>query len=369
MASAGDQNLMVNSNNNNRVHLVESTYCDENEIQHVKRVAELLKHEQQSDNRQNKKLKKKHNKKKEGKTLRKIQVNPTMEKIWDVLNKVDAGLTVADWLIIDKEAKQDLQAGLRYLNKRKKKSESMDVGNIDVAKELIDDDNSSYYSTDDDCQSIDSTATVNSEINSVQGYEYSLENMKTSHPFKASILIGNEIVLAIFDTDASVSIINEDLVEKLGLVPNGDQLTLIGFDNKSKFNCDVIMNILIKVGGKLRPEHMCVQKHGKKNSCLIGMTWFKNYGIKQDFANNTILIPTGESKQHVEVKGGYIENGDDVALYDVSMFNVEINEVDDSNLIIQDVKDTDLLELIQDNQEFFVKQSGNGLVEKCHTWD
>ncbi|SAM03185.1 hypothetical protein [Absidia glauca] len=163
------------------------------------------------------------------------------------------------------------------------------------------DSDSSEASTGYDTDQLEQGSESDDDCDSVVGYDYSFDNMRQSKPFKAPIVIGSQVVNAVFDTGASVSIISGNLARRLGLKTNGDKLTLTSFDDRARHDCKIVDNVPIRVGGKLRPEHMCVQEGARDDLCLLGMTWFKHYGVKQDLESGTILVPTMNGSQCVEL--------------------------------------------------------------------
>lgn len=104
---------------------------------------------------------------------------------------------------------------------------------------------------------------------------------------------------------------------------------------------------------------MCVQEGSRKDLCLLGMTWFKQYGIKQDLETGIVLIPTGNRKQCVEVKAE--------ALHDNSpgqVFGVSITDALDSHHQVDD----SVRDLLIKHGDSFVEVSGIGVVSSAtHT--
>lgn len=94
---------------------------------------------------------------------------------------------------------------------------------------------------------------------------------------------------AVFHPGANVSVIGSDLTQNPGWVPSGDSLNLTSFDNQIRHFCPITIRVLIRVAGKIRPEHMCIKSNGQKNLCLLGVTWFTTYGIMQDLKESRIL--------------------------------------------------------------------------------
>lgn len=134
-----------------------------------------------------------------------------------------------------------------------------------------------------------------SDVESVYRYPYDINRMRVSSPLKGVVSINNVPIECVFDSGASVSVISKHLCEEvLGLVPNGDNLQLVGFDNKhTGVSSNIVMDVPIKIGGKVRPEHMCVQDTGKNDRlCLLGVPWFQAYGIQMDLVNSLVRVPT-----------------------------------------------------------------------------
>ncbi|EIE79320.1 hypothetical protein RO3G_04025 [Rhizopus delemar RA 99-880] len=245
--------------------------------------------------------------------------------IWDILDQCKADITATELIALDVKAQKDMVDGIRFLreNKRKlrKPVEAMEVDQgtgvdrvgeagsatspavvnvVDQDWETEDSlsdeastDLSSMYFEDDG--SDDDQASMVSETDdgvSVYCYPYNLQRMKVSSPLRGAIMINDKPVEVVFDTGASVSVIRKGLVDSLGLVPNGDTLPLTGFDNKKGPSSPIVMDVPIRIAGKLRPEHMCIQPTGNDNLCLLGIPWFQAYGIEIDVVNSCVKIPT-----------------------------------------------------------------------------
>ncbi|ORZ24348.1 hypothetical protein BCR42DRAFT_468641 [Absidia repens] len=279
---------------------------------------------------------------------RKLPVHVPTYNIWDHLKATQSPLTLADWLRLDKTAYKDLRDGLRYLHGRSSVSKAVNaisttIGNLDGLGGVGDvgrtygvsatdsvggTNNIGFGDTDlDSPQSdvgavngstdLDGVDILNDDlysdtdswaISSDDGdddalseggfsddteypYPYSFDYMKNSKPFSAPVVIGSTLVNAIFDAGASVSVIGSDLANELGLVPNGDSLTLTSFDNKTRHSCPITAD-------------------SQKNLCLLGMTWFSTYGVKQDLKEHVLIIPTNNGTRSVELYG---DNPGDVA--------------------------------------------------------
>ncbi|KAG2190950.1 hypothetical protein INT47_009222 [Mucor saturninus] len=268
---------------------------------------------------------------------KRLPVKIPKRDVWNTLLSTDAGLTVADWLAMNKSAAKDIKDGLRYLHGRKKipiPPINMVINQEDTDTTL-ETDTETDNDTDDDIdtdmntdiatnKTNNETDSLNDDIDSENGindsdeydsaqedsddttytYKYNFNNFSVSQPLKAPIMINNHIIPAIFDSGASVSVIGQNLAVKLGLKPTGDKLTLSSLDGESKEPCHIVKNVPVRVAGKLRPDTMCVKSGpSSKDLCLLGMTWFRTYGIQLRPRDSTIIIPTKHESGYVELKG------------------------------------------------------------------
>ncbi|KAK4512302.1 3-keto-steroid reductase [Mucor velutinosus] len=236
--------------------------------------------------------------------------------VWNKLSELDSGLSILDWVAIDKDAAKDLVDGLRDLRKQRPKRTKrhlmeMDGGSkeppnkINVVQHAADSDvseASSYYDSDPSSDG-DSMASFSSgtdsdlnfdDTHSVYRYPYDLAKMKWSSPLKAEISINGRKVIACFDTGGSISVISRSLCESLGMACNGDSLQLVGFNNESAgARADIVMDVPICIQGKhIRPEHMCVQDQTNADLLILGIPWLQAYGVELDIANSIIKVPT-----------------------------------------------------------------------------
>lgn len=226
-------------------------------------------------------------KKKSKQPPRRLPVVTRSLKIWDRLGEMDAGLSVADWIRLDKKgATTDLRDGLRYLHGRKPR-----VAPVNQMLALNDSDGDD--SDDDDDDSIFSDDSDDGGLAKVMGYPYSLHSMQNSKPLSGPVVVGDRLITAIFDSGASVSVISEQLAKDLGLQPNGDKLNVRAFDSQDQHLCDVVVDVPVMVCGLAKPEHMCVERSADPDLFLLGMTWFRQYGITQDPGAGLVHLPDG----------------------------------------------------------------------------
>ncbi|KAG2190968.1 hypothetical protein INT47_007113 [Mucor saturninus] len=249
---------------------------------------------------------------------RHLPVKLHRKDVWEKLKNVDAGLSVADWLLLDRTASKDVKDGLRFLTGRKKKVPALGV-NLVQHQEDSSEESASFYSDDWESQSV-----VSDEVNfgsdseldgydsddTVYSYKYDYQDFASSQPLRAPITINDQVLPAIFDSGASVSVISKTLAVKLGLVPNGDRLPLSSLDGQAHPPCDITVNVPIRVAGKLRPDTMCIKEGpGNQDLCLLGMTWFRKYGIQLRLKDGCIIIPTKHGASSVELQGQTREFG------------------------------------------------------------
>ncbi|ORY96966.1 hypothetical protein BCR43DRAFT_505746 [Syncephalastrum racemosum] len=261
----------------------------------------------------------------------------------------DSGLTLADRVALDRTAAKDLNDGVRYLHGRKPKNLTkengpekqlpprrgrgqrrprlgeahfMEEGDADSESDLGD--NDSWLDESDDDDALPGENGYLSE-DTHYNYPYNLDRMLKSTPLRGPIVINDTVVQAVFDLGASVSVISKSLADKLNLRPNGDRMPLTTIEATSRRMCDVTVSVPVRVAGKLRPEHMCIQPNADRDLCLLGMTWFKAYGIRPDPAG-TIYIPTkhgrGYAELKVEVEEVTSESGEDDDEFIGSIFAV-----------------------------------------------
>jgi hypothetical protein len=353
---------------------------------------------------------------------RRLPVVLPSRNVWDELGGIKIGLSVAEWLAIDKNAYKQVRDGLRFLHGRKpavnpvntvdvsdgscgplpigvNKVDSSDKSNRFVMRTMDDRGNiradlksldsvdatvgdvSDADLDDEDSWFTDSDAAVDSDEDDVgylsddteYHYPYDLDKMRKSKPFFAPVMIGSICVKAIFDSGAGVSVIGSELAERLGLVPIGDSLTLTSYDRKARDDCPITVSVPIRVAGKYRPEHMCIKKEGQKDLCLLGMTWFTTYGIKQDLERRVIIIPTKNNTQSVELYDDYLDDdsvhgGGTAVTSAVFAVNVRSQELEDYNQVVPDDAEEEyevpmeLENIVSNFEHCFVENVGLGRV-------
>ncbi|KAG1257677.1 hypothetical protein G6F68_009191 [Rhizopus microsporus] len=230
--------------------------------------------------------------------------------IWKKLEIAKIEVSLKEWIINNKESQRDLRDGTRFL--------------LDLIGDSEQD--TDFYSEDDDTD---------------YDYPYDLNVMKRSTPLRAPITIYDHKIEAIFDSGASVSLISRALAKRLRLLPNGDTIPIASVDDKRNSNTrndprcrsDITLSVPIRVAGKLRPEHMVISDDCEDDTCILGMTWFKQFDVTQKLKENIIIIPTKGGKSRIRLQGkSTIEKPSKQA----RVYTISIREIEDD----KDTNDT-----------------------------
>lgn len=340
--------------------------------------------------------------------VQRYPVNIKKKKIWSKLLSVDAGISIGEWVYHDDEAANEIINGIRHLRevkreeKKKKRRAAATLRNNNVIdgdttninnnamdidspaaiinEVLVEDE---YYSAgsssfssrgdyDDEGYTISDTeenvsiisASAYSTNDSTDGlelddtesvykYPYNLEEMKTSSPLRGVVTVNGIQFKAYFDTGASVSIIGSNLVKRLGLVPNGDKLKLVGFNaSKGPMHSNIVMDVPVSINGKIRPEHMCVDESDDSNLCLLGLPWFKNYGITLDPQRSLVNVPTTDGIMKIKVHSKQYDEYNRTGLKAKKIYQVQSEQKFTNNFI------DDLLEKEYDEDRVPTKING-----------
>lgn len=258
---------------------------------------------------------------------RRLPITLRRQDIWQKLDKVDAGLSMTEWLYLDKQASKDMMDGIRTMrSKRKKITTGRDNRQLITAEPIprtpkrvpvvaavgVGDSDSSSWEEDDSSVSSEltfgTTTTNTSNPDSIENsenairddegslvdYPYNLQSMRNSAPLKGPVSVNGMVFECTFDSGAAVSVMNSGLATKLGLQANGDRMHLTSFDSKTREPCHIVQSVPIRVGGHLRAEHMCIQGDSggiMDDYCILGMTWFRAYAVSVSAQENAIFFP------------------------------------------------------------------------------
>jgi hypothetical protein len=242
--------------------------------------------------------------------LRYLTVRTKKHDVWSKLLETNAGLSISDWLAMDKDAIKDVVDGIRYLKSRNRTrigfppdtlqtitTEPM-VTNVNTQEVTGDSDYDSEDSMDlVDLYSSDEEGEYDSDtLSETEAYEFSMKTLGKDSPLTGCAEINNVLVpYCIFDTGASVSVLSQQLAETLNIkADTEDMVKISSFDNGSRQKCGIATNVDVVISGHSRPNHFCIQPTpGKpKKFAIFGMPWLKAYGITIDPQNGILNIPT-----------------------------------------------------------------------------
>ena len=130
--------------------------------------------------------------------LRKLQVDLEKLDVWERLKEIDSGLSVAQWLALDKKAYADVRDRLKFLHSHQvgKSSQAMDVNALEVdseeenEEEVEDGEETDWDSTWSEGMVDGDDDSVSTEYN----YPYDLQNMEKSIPLRGPVVINGQVV-------------------------------------------------------------------------------------------------------------------------------------------------------------------------------
>lgn len=298
--------------------------------------------------------------------------------IWNKLETTRIEIPLKEWIITNKQAQRDLRDGTRFLlgrkvvttnkskrTRREKGKEKETIINtsqhmmINKITNAVNDGPIEYEEIYDESEESESdmytssASYVESDMEEIVGetdldtdfysedddtdyeYPYDLNVMKRSTPLRAPITIYDHKLEAIFDSGASVSLISRALAKRLRLLPNGDTIPIASVDDKRNNNSrndprrrsDITLSVPIRVAGKLRPEHMVINDDCDDDTCILGMTWFKQYDVTQKLKENMIIVPTknGKSRILLQGKSTLVKPNKQARVYTISIREIDNN--------------------------------------------
>jgi len=255
---------------------------------------------------------------------------------WDRLDSVAAPITFKDWLMNDKNAREQLKQGLRFIDGRKSrkagKKPMNSVNNItieDTYSSSSDDydstsDTTSSYDDYQDSQSVTSVGALehnDSDDDTVYDYPYHKQALLSSTPLYVNGTIFDKKVKVVIDSGSSISLLSKSIALQLGLIGTGDRIPISTLDTTStdhakserERDCEVTVAVPIRIGGKLRSEHMIIKDDSDsirgEAVVLLGMTWLRQYDIKIHTKEALIEIPVKNGGSSILVQGWCTEEG------------------------------------------------------------
>ncbi|CAO3651813.1 unnamed protein product [Mucor fragilis] len=229
----------------------------------------------------------------------------------------ESGVSILQYLAKDKSASRRLRENLIAIHRAKPRN----GGTTMVINELTEqqgdgssDDGSSYYSNSSDGYSEDEPSIESSsddhsseeedDLDTVIDYPFDLKKLMNSQPMRTMVSIGETLMIATVDTGAAISVMSRRLADSFGLqlVKVNKRFALTGFNNAVSETSLVAKDVPLRIGGKLRREHFCIDNSWRdKDVCLLDRTWFTNHSITIDSKENMIIIPTGNGTRFIEV--------------------------------------------------------------------
>jgi hypothetical protein len=309
--------------------------------------------------------------------LKKRQVEPERESdIWDKLDNVNLSMTMKDWIVHDKNARSQLREGLRYIDSRstvragKRPARGSAVGSsidnpmvmtnmiferdssgaddtdtyddttasVDGSDYYYDNENSAYDSGDESVSSTSpASASSDDDDDTLYEYPYQKANMTAHTPMTVMGTINGTAVKLIVDTGAMCSVITKSIAMQLGLLPNGDSVYISTIDTpvgqRPSNQCGVTVAVPVRVGNKLRPEHMLIKDDSqsilKEPVILLGITWLKHYGIDVRMKESLLEIPIKNGTASIMVQGFTDKSLCDIVLSTLS--DMQYNPAPDPN--------------------------------------
>ncbi|KAG2191005.1 hypothetical protein INT46_010836, partial [Mucor plumbeus] len=257
--------------------------------------------------------------------------------IMKILNKpTESGVSILQYLAKDKNASRNLRENLTAMHRPKPRNGGATVI-INELRNMSSSDEESYDSSDqvDQFSSNGSSSDYDSsddDIDTVIDYPFDLKKLMNSQPVRTMVAIGGTLLIATLDTGAAISVMSRRLADTLGLevVKVNKRFALTGFNDAISETSLVAKDVEIRVGGKLRREHFCIDNSiREKDVCLLGRTWFTNHSIKIDLKEDVIIIPTGNGKKFIEVaciKNSQQVDYDDENVSTLPVYNVSLSQ-------------------------------------------
>ncbi|KAI7874189.1 uncharacterized protein EV154DRAFT_384328, partial [Mucor mucedo] len=252
---------------------------------------------------------------------KKLKVTKKIISIWDKMDEVNAPISLKDWIANDKSAQKDLKDGLRYLLGRAKPREKgkapiqptpmvmnaqQENDDSSHSSEVMDSDNSDTESTTSDT----STSSIRSD-DTVYDYPYTRSNLDRSSLLSVLGTINDNPIKMIVDSGSSISVISKSFATKLGLICTGDRIHIrtieTSKDRRRQNECEVTVSVPIRIGGKLRPEHMVIKEDSITTAVellvLLGMTWLEQYDVSIHAKEKLVEIPVKNGANSIMVQG------------------------------------------------------------------
>lgn len=273
--------------------------------------------------------------------LNTLAVNPP--NVLQMLNQSSVGgVSLLQYLAKDRDAARQLSQDLAALHRKKELNDGRRVVINELRNSgLLDESelSSDYESDDGSFETVSeySQDDESDDTDTVIDYPFDLDAMLKGKPVRALVTINDMVINATIDSGAGASVISQSLVNKLGLKKTrvNKKFVLTGFNNAVSESNQVIINAEVRIGGKLRKEHFCVDENlVDRDICLLGKTWLKKHNITVSAGQNSLIVPVGNSQGYLEVKcvmddGDYYDDEDDDS--SLQVYAVFLKKADDEN--------------------------------------
>ncbi|KAG0736925.1 hypothetical protein G6F57_012407 [Rhizopus arrhizus] len=300
----------------------------------------------------------------------KIYVDVPERSTWDIMKDSTVTLTVAEYLKMNKIAAREVKNGLTTMHGRKPrmKPTNKDVNMADPvvintlrsvgllneeeyqrqkrgksvkinSTNISDEEQSEWSSEEEQSWSNESEAfstdNETDDDDSLIDYPYDVSKMKKAQPSRVYITINNQLVEAILDTGAAVSVISKSLVDKLGITGEiRGKIPISGYGESKSIPCKVITNVDVRIGGRLRREHFCVdESQDSKDVCLLGRTWIKTHDIGLRDKGKVAIVPIRNGTDYIEVaclpdndESSVTTDQETVPVYQIRIFHNNISK-------------------------------------------
>ncbi|KAG2228401.1 hypothetical protein INT48_007616, partial [Thamnidium elegans] len=296
------------------------------------------------------------------------EVHVNVQDTWEKLRNTQVTMSVAEFLALNKNAAREVKEGIMYLHRRKPSGISTNPVMIGALRSngLLDeeellrrnynrsnthessvkhfqsDEESNGESSETNCNSSSDDSEYDNSSESfyeesddgestIINYPYDSIKMRNARPVRVFVNIHNRLVEAILDSGAAVSVMSIRLARILNIkVNNEDRMVLSGFSSNKSVTCQVVTDVDVRIGGKRRIEHFCIDpSETGKEVCILGRSWIENHDIRLIKKGKIVMVPTNGGKDYVEVE--CIDDEKDFISNDVPIFQVSVRR-DDSHL-------------------------------------
>ncbi|KAI9468516.1 MAG: hypothetical protein EXX96DRAFT_590950 [Benjaminiella poitrasii] len=271
----------------------------------------------------------------------KVKVEIDLGDTWEKMKNTQVTLSMAEYLALNRNVARDVKEGIMYMYRRRQKNpgrlnsmndpviinnlksanliEEQKLNNVNIIEpeeedsecEESDYDNSTTSGTigtsdtNSDSEFDSSDGSSDDEEDSIVEYPYDHGKMKFARPSRILIAIDDQVVEAVLDSGAAVSVLSRKLANRLNLgVNSDDKVPLSGFGSGGKsIPCGITTDVNVRIGGRLRREHFCIDEtEVERDVCLLGRSWIINHDIRLTEKGSIIVIPIKKGSDYIEVQ-------------------------------------------------------------------